>query len=294
MIRFFSISDSDFDFFIELSRDALNVNNKPAAIIGKAMNILRKSGKFDHFLPISHARVPILKCYHIPTGYQCDINFSDSYGILNSPIVARLLTYDARIYVLATILKYWAKVHDCSGKNRISNYALVWMLLFYLQQLPVPVLPPIYEFQKRVHPYYVNNYNFAFDDRLVNQTKNQNRCSELLMGFFKFYKSFDFGSKVICPLYAKAYLKSEILKLPEFQRYHEILNSNPNLSQMQFNKRICIQDPFEITHCIPGVIANIEYQKIILKFECAADIIESELKSGEPKSNKIYIQIVPC
>lgn len=246
------------------------------------MNILRQNGNFTNFLPISHARVPILKCYHIRTGYQCDINFSDSYGILNSPIVARLLTFDARIYVLATITKYWTKVHDCAGKNRISNYAVVWMLLFYLQQLPEPIVPPINEFQKRIHPYLVNGYNFAFDDRLLNQTKNQTRCSELLMGFFKFYATFDFESYVICPLYGQAFRKSDIIakKLPEFHRYHEMLSLNPNLFPMKFNKYVCIQDPFEITHSIPNQIANVEFQKIMWKFEYAADIIDNELKSN--------------
>lgn len=246
------------------------------------MNILRQNGSFTNFLPISHARVPILKCYHIRTGYQCDINFSDSYGILNSPIVARLLVFDPRIYVLATILKYWTKVHDCAGKNRISNYAIVWMLLFYLQQLPIPILPPISEFQRRVRPRIINGYNFAYDDRLPNQTQNQNRCSELLMGFFKFYRGFDFESHVICPLYGKIFQKANILakKVPNFQRYYEMLNVNSNLSPLQLNKCICIQDPFEITHSIPGVIANLEFQKIIWKFEYAADIIETELKSN--------------
>lgn len=164
-----AFKDSDFDFFIELKI----MNTKPASVIGKAMNILRQTGLFSNFLPISHARVPILKCHHIRTGYQCDINFSDSYGILNSPIVARLLAFDHRIYVLATILKYWTKVHDCSGKNRISNYAVVWMLLFYLQQLATPILPPICAFQQRVCPLYVNGYNFAYDERLPNRTTNQ-------------------------------------------------------------------------------------------------------------------------
>lgn len=67
MLLFFA--DSDFDFFIELSHEPLNA--KPASIIGKAMHILRQSGNFTNFLPICHARVPILKCYHIRSGYQC-------------------------------------------------------------------------------------------------------------------------------------------------------------------------------------------------------------------------------
>lgn len=221
-----------------------------------------------------------------------DINFSDSYGILNSPIVARILMFDSRIYMLAKIIKYWTKVHDCAGKNRISNYAIVHMLLFYLQQLPIPILPPISEFQRRVPPYFVNGYNFAFDDRLPNHTMNQMRCSDLLMGFFKFYKNFDFDSQVICPLFGKAFRKVDIAekKLPEFKRYHEMLQLNPNLSPLQFNKCICIQDPFEITHSIPGLIATGEFLKIRCRFEYAAEIMENELRThGE--STKLLLAI---
>lgn len=216
-----------------------------------------------------------------------DINFSDSYGILNSPIVARLLTFDARIHVLATILKFWTKVHECAGKNRISNYAIVWMVLFYFQQLAVPILPPIYEFQNRIHPYTVNGYNFAFNEHFPNSTKNRNRCSELLLGFFQFYKDFNFDTKVICPFFGKAFLKADILdkKLSEFNHYHNMLSMNRSLSPMQFNKCICIQDPFEITHSIPGAIAASEYQKILWKFEYAAEIIECELKSHGESTN---------
>lgn len=234
--------------------------------------------------------VPILKCYHVPTGYQCDINFSDSYGILNSPIVARLLQFDARIYVLATIIKYWTKLHDCAGKERISNYAIIWMLLFYLQQLPEPIVPPITEFQKRVAPYFVNNFfNFAFDTSYPNQTRNKMRCSELLLGFFKFYKDFDFKNNIICPINGKAFPKADIIekKLPEFQRYHEILVSN-QLQPMSMNKCICIQDPFEITHSIPGVIAVLQFQKIILKFQLAAETIETEL-AEDGESTKLLL-----
>lgn len=136
------------------------------------------------------------------------------------------------------------KVHDCVGKNRISNYAILWMLIFYLQQQQI--FPAIYQFQVGVQPYLVNHYNFAFNERLKCQTANRKRCSELLLGFFKFFRNFKFDSQVICPLYGKSFSKDDILKykLPEFHRYHELLAMNPRLSPMQFNKCICIQDPF--------------------------------------------------
>lgn len=204
--------------------------------------------------------------------------------------MASLLQFDARIYVLATIIKYWSKLHDCAGKDRISNYAIIWLLLFYLQQLPEPIVPPIIEFQKRVPPYFVNNFfNFAFDTSYPNQTHNKMRVSELLLGFFKFYKDFDFKTNIICPIYGKAFPKADIIekKLPEFQRYHEILVLN-QLQPMSMNKCICIQDPFEITHSIPGVIAVLQFQKIILKFQLAAETIEAEL-AEDGESTKLLL-----
>lgn len=248
------------------------------------MSILARSELFTNFLPISQARVPILKCYHIRTGYQCDLNFSDSFGILNSPIVAHLLKFDPRIYVLATIIKYWMKVHDCAGKNRISNYGVMWLLLFYLQTLPQPIVPPIIEFQRHVRPFIVNHCNFAFDYQMPNRSRNQSRCSDLLLGFFQYYRDFDFGSHLICPLHAKIFRKAEVLekKIPELQRYEEILLADSYETPMQLNKSICIQDPFDITHTIPGVIANLEFQKIVWKIGYAAEVIQEELKkSGE-------------
>lgn len=108
------------------------------------------------------------------------------------------------------------------------------------------------------------------------------RISELLLGFFNFYKAFDFESHIICPLYGKAFRKSDVLakKVPEFTRYYEMLNFNTNISPMQFNKCICIQDPFEITYSISNNIAAFDFQKIMLKFEYAAAIVDYELKTN--------------
>lgn len=112
------------------------------------------------------------------------------------------------------------------------------------------------------------------------------------MGFFKFYTTFDFESHIICPLYGKAFRKTDVLarKVPEFQRYFEILNFNPNISPMQFNKCICIQDPFEVTYSISNSINFVEFQKILLKFEYAAETIDYELRTNG-ESTKLLLLI---
>lgn len=248
------------------------------------MRILGRSGHFTNFTPITHARVPILKCFHVKTGYHCDLNFSDSLGVLNSPILGHLITYDSRIYVLATIIKYWMKVHDCSGTNRITNYAVLWMLIFYLQSIPDnhPIVPPITEFQQRVREYIVHSFNFAFDYNYRNNTQNRQRTSELLLGFFQFYKEFDFETQLICPLHGRSFPKNDVVTkhLPEFKRYEDILKMNRNELPMQMKKPICIQDPFDITHTVPGAIAPNVFQRIQAKISYASEIIEKELNSA--------------
>lgn len=251
------------------------------------MRLLGRSGNFTNFTPITHARVPILKCYHVKTGYHCDLNFSDSLGVLNSPILGHLITYDTRIYMLATIIKYWMKVHDCSGTNRITNYAVLWMLIFYLQTIPEPIVPPVTEFQRYVREYIVHSFNFAFDYNYPNNTKNRQRASELLVGFFQFYKDFDFETQLICPLHGRTFSKNDVAtkRLPEFKRYEDILKMNRNELPMQMKKPICIQDPFDITHTVPGAIAANVFQRIQSKISYAAEMIANELNTAGETTN---------
>lgn len=277
-------ADSDFDFYVRLCRDTVRL--RPGVELRSATKLLQKCGKFATFLQIPQARVPILKCFHIRTGYQCDINFSDSLGAFNSEIVARILALDPRIHLLTIIVKYWAKVHKCAGKLKLSNYAIVWMVVFYLQQLPVPILPPISEFQKRVPAHLVEGKNFAFDDSLEVSSENRMRYSELLLGFFKFYQNINnYDACVMSPLHGKLFRKSDPnrMKIPEFQSFHQLCRLK-NLP-IGFNKPISIQDPFDITRTVPGKIVESEYKKITWKFACASDLIEEELNRN-PESSK--------
>lgn len=59
---------------------------------------------------------------------------------------------------------------------------------------------------------------------------------------------------------------------------------------MQFNKCICLQDPFEITYSISNSINFVEFQKILLKFEFAAETIDYELKTNG-ESTKLLLLI---
>lgn len=249
-----------------------------------AIKMLGPSRKFTKFVPIPSARIPILKCLHISTGYQCDLNFSDAIGVFNSPILASLLQYDERIYDIAIVLKYWLKIHDLAGSFKLSNYALLWLLIFYLQQLRQPIIPPIKAFQANIAPYYVNEMNLAFNQRLPNKTRNRQRQSELLLGFFEFYNSFDFESQIICPLHGKAFPKENVFeRFPnEFAAYNEVLARRPDSPGLKLNKTICIQDPFDIIQTVPGPISKHHFAEIRSKIAMAATIFKRTLaEDGE-------------
>lgn len=238
--------------------------------------MLAPSRKFTKFVPIPSARIPILKCLHIRTGYNCDLNFSDSLGVYNSPILGTLLQFDERIYDMAIILKYWMKVHDLSGSYKLSNYALLWLLIFYLQTLPQPIVPPIKSFQKNIQPYYINQMNLAFNQRLPNNTRNRQRQSELLLGFFEFYSTFDFETQIICPLHAKAFPKENVVERypAEFAAYIDVMTRRPDTTGLRLNKTICIQDPFDIIQTVPGPISKQHFTELRKKLAIAVNVFK--------------------
>lgn len=63
-------------------------------------------------------------------------------GVQNSRLVGHLLNADGdgRCSSVALLLKYWARVHQLSGTGRLTNYALLLLLLGYLQH---SLLPPV-------------------------------------------------------------------------------------------------------------------------------------------------------
>lgn len=232
-------------------------------------------------------RSPILNCLHIKTGYFCHLNLFEPIGTINSPILAHLLTFDARIDFLAAVIKGWMKVHHCYGQRRIKNYALMWMLVFYLQSIPLPIIPPIIQFQMHVSEIIVDDFNFAFDYNYPNNTRNKQRCANLLLGFFKFYDRFDFENLVICPLFGRAFARNDVkvMKLAEFAKYEAILKNNQDKRPLFMKDYICIQDPFEITKSIPVQFAPNVFSRFTSKIAFAAELIEEELKQSGESTN---------
>jgi DNA polymerase sigma len=282
-----AFKDSDFDFYINCGASA----NKDASIkmINKLSGGIAKSedGGFRQAIRITGARVPILRCHHIKTGIVCDINFLNSMGVFNSAFLNYICNFHQLIHPLAMLVKFWTRCQGPSFKI-LNSYCIINMLIYYLQQLKFPLLPPIIMFQEGIPENQIGPWNFAWNLDFPNISKNKCDVWDLLAGFFKFYSSFAYERYVISPLYAKVFprqqFENNFFEDNEQARYKfavETLKHPP----LQLKASLCVQDPFELNANIGKATpaATLENWKTHCRF--AAKICEDFLKnrsSGVP------------
>ncbi|XP_052750677.1 uncharacterized protein LOC113512840 isoform X2 [Galleria mellonella] len=278
------IKTSDADCFVKVPPQYRRPN---ANFVNKTARLLRQYPRiFAEILPIPRANTPIVKFFHIPTATNCDVTFKTELGARNSSLIHFLLRADPRLIPMAVLIKYWAKVHEMSGSGRLTNYALTMLIIFYLQQPPNPILPPIRWLQQDPNDdYIVDHWNTGFMNRLESlpPTRNRSTISELIGGFFEYYSVFDFEKMIVCP-YLGYPIQKDLFKdldtLPEgFERYKENIR-NLNTAAMRFTTSWCAQDPFEQCHNIASPVSSRLASNIKIYLKFAAEAYQRE------KSNK--------
>ncbi|XP_053608176.1 uncharacterized protein LOC128673997 isoform X2 [Plodia interpunctella] len=273
------IRSSDADCFVLVPPR----QRHPAANhVMRAKRVLQSSpATFADVVAIPRANTPIVKFLHVPTKTACDLTFKTELGTKNSRLVAFLLHTDPRILPMAVVIKYWARVHDMSGSGKLTNYALTMLLIFYLQQPPVAILPSVQWLQSNVREEIVDHWNVAFDARRESLPPINNRASisELFGGFFQYYSLFNFDDLIVCP-YLGYPVRKELFKdlnsLPQaFERYRNNI-INDLVMPMRFNTSICVQDPFEQCHNVASTINSKLAEDIKAYFKFAANAYEQE------------------
>ncbi|CAH2090631.1 unnamed protein product [Euphydryas editha] len=273
------IKTSDIDCFVQLP-SWYYPPDEPFVI--KARNILKqKNWIFQQIFAITTARIPIVKFYHVPTKRFCDVNFNSIAGVRNSELINYFLQIDQKILYLAILIKYWAKIQNLTGFNMMSNYCLTLMVIFYLQQRNI--LPSVMHMQEKVDEYFVGNWNTAF-------RKANNFCCieetlyQLLGGFFRYYKTFNYNKFMICPYIGKPierdlFLKTETVPW-EFLLYKinleyiDKFSSSRQCKPIRLDTFICVQDPFEHNrNCAVSVHVKLA-QNIIFHFHKASEIFD--------------------
>ncbi|CAH2090632.1 unnamed protein product [Euphydryas editha] len=274
------VKSSDADCFIRLPPGWRTPHGNH---VHKAKRILQQYPKiFAEIFAIPRANTPIVKFFHVPTQTNCDVTFKTPLGAQNSKLISFLLQADPRLIPMAVVVKYWAKVHGFSGTGKLTNYALTLLIIFYLQQAPVSILPSVEWLQRdAATAVIVDEWNTGFMDdyNLIPQSTNTSSISELLGGFFQYYSTFNFAEMIVCPFLGVP-VKKELFKdlnlLPnEFDRYIQNVR-NRVVSPMRFTTSICVQDPFELCHNVASAITSRLTVEIIAFFKFAATAYDTE------------------
>lgn len=122
---------------------------------------------FGNVMPITSAKVPIVKLRHRPTGLEADISLYNQLGRRNSQLLSTYCAIDPRVrvrwadslfirslsttffllQVLGYMTKLLAKQCDIGDASRgsLSSYAYTLMVIHYLQQVKPPVIPVLQE-----------------------------------------------------------------------------------------------------------------------------------------------------
>lgn len=242
---------------------------------------MKRLNSFEQTVAIVNAKIPLLKCVHVTTGFSCDFSFTSPMGRYNSQIIRQIIFLDQRIHPLILILKHWMKTRNLLGTGKITSYCLIMMVIYYLQN--VKILKPLTVYQTQVPKFIVDKYwNLAWNNSVPNRFNN---CSDLtisglLRGFVDFYKDFDFERQIICPLYGTTYERAKFaLKIPpEFDAYIEYMKSD-GASPLNLHHPMCVQDPFALNHNVAASCGSVlRYFNLELKH--ASDMFQTGLKPG--------------
>jgi len=98
---------------------------------------------------IPRARMPILKVRDLHLDVSCDIAFPNENAVdwPKSELLLVLNHLDSRLHPLLALVKMWAaaaQLRDASI-GRFNTYTLTSLIIFYLQTVKIPVLPPLRE-----------------------------------------------------------------------------------------------------------------------------------------------------
>ncbi|KAM9330719.1 terminal uridylyltransferase 7 [Gastrophryne carolinensis] len=235
----FGFIQSDLD--ICLTFDGLETAEELDSIrtIEELARHLRKHQGLKNILPITTAKVPIVKFYHGRSGLEGDISLYNTLALHNTRLLATYAAIDPRVRYICYIMKVFTKMCDIGDASRgsLSSYAYTLMVLYFLQQRNPPVIPVLQEIYSDAHKpeIFVDGWNVYFFDKVEELAKywpaygnNKESAGELWLGLLRFYtEDFDFKEHVICI------------------RRKSLLTT---FKKQWTSKYICIEDPFDLNH----------------------------------------------
>ncbi|XP_026721926.1 terminal uridylyltransferase 7 isoform X2 [Athene cunicularia] len=208
-------------------------------IIEDLAKVLKKQSGLKNVLPITTAKVPIVKFFHVRSGLEVDISLYNTLALHNTRLLSSYAAIDPRVKYLCYTMKVFTKICDIGDASRgsLSSYAYTLMVLYFLQQRKPPVVPVLQEIYKepKKPEILVDDWNVYFFDKLDELSvlwpdygKNTESVGQLWLGLLRFYtEEFDFKEHVISI------------------RRKSLLTT---FKKQWTSKYIVIEDPFDLNH----------------------------------------------
>ncbi|CAO1369092.1 unnamed protein product [Diamesa serratosioi] len=239
---------SDLDYFVELHKQPLE--NELKEVLHVVSKMSRRNPDFRVIYRIDKARVPIVRLIHYATGTFCDVNFTSKFGYYNSYFIGHVLNYDPRIKELAIILKLWSKSYKIAERSIMSNYCLIMIMIYFLQNLEHPMLITIQKNQSKISKMVLDtksNWNFNFNDDIDVSKNNKQTTRELLVDFFEFISKISYQNYILSMYTGELILKTEFNTHNDLAVYRETIKSQ-NITPIKYETpdTFNIQDGFEL------------------------------------------------
>uniref|UniRef100_A0A8C3WFW5 RNA uridylyltransferase n=1 Tax=Catagonus wagneri TaxID=51154 RepID=A0A8C3WFW5_9CETA len=207
--------------------------------IEELARVLKKHSGLRNILPITTAKVPIVKFFHLRSGLEVDISLYNTLALHNTRLLSAYSAIDPRVKYLCYTMKVFTKMCDIGDASRgsLSSYAYTLMVLYFLQQRNPPVIPVLQEIYKgeKKPEIFVDGWNIYFFDQIdelptywPEYGKNTESVGQLWLGLLRFYtEEFDFKEYVISI------------------RRKSLLTT---FKKQWTSKYIVIEDPFDLNH----------------------------------------------
>lgn len=193
-----------------------------------------------HVRRILQARIPIIKYHHEHLDLEIDLSMSNMTGVYMSEIFYMFGQLDDRVRPLTFCIRKWANATGLTNPSPgrwITNFSLTALVLFFLQQLKDPILPPIIYLIKNAT---INDVRITEDNinctyvrdlnSLKFKTNNIDSLETLVLKFFEFYSQFDFHNNAISLNDGKTVLKPDHCAMYIVNPLENILNVSKNIS----------------------------------------------------------------
>lgn len=235
----FGFKQSDLDVCMTINGHETAEGLDCVRTIEELARVLRKHSGLRNILPITTAKVPIVKFFHLRSGLEVDISLYNTLALHNTRLLSAYSAIDPRVKYLCYTMKVFTKMCDIGDASRgsLSSYAYTLMVLYFLQQRSPPVIPVLQEIYKgeKKPEILVDGWNIYFFDQIdelptcwPEYGKNTESVGQLWLGLLRFYtEEFDFKEHVIS-------IRRKCL-LTTFKKQWT-------------SKYIVIEDPFDLNH----------------------------------------------